>query len=949
MMICIHFKLEIKSQTTRNYSIEISCKSRTLDSTRSILEFKWPKRTPTTTAYYLYKKGKDRYDWGASFRTLASADSSFNDTILTGTAYEYMVEKYFGPDGYPTYGFIYAGHRLPAKTDRGKILLIADSTHKTFLTNAIRTYRNDLIGDGWQTELKWFSPLTTVSEIKSYIVSMYNADPANVKSIVLIGDLAVPYSGDFSKNTAYWPPDGHVSISGYGPSHEGAWPTDIYYGSINNTPWTDASVNNTDGVRPANRNVPSDGKFDVTVLQELVTLEVGRIDLSGMTAFKYNVPDSGNVERELLMRYFTKNHDFRHKNVDIKERCLVDDNIGLLTGGTYNEQFAGNAYRNMSALISDSVTKNNTSIYDYRTTLKTNDYLWSFGFGTGSYVNCSNVASTVQLADTAQYIKSVFSGFMGSFFGDWDTSNNLLRAPLAAKGNVLNTFWCGRPNWYFHHMGLGETIGYSTIRTQNNYDSFWSALYGQALALYPNMAYFPFEIHPSLMGDPSVRMQPVYPASNFTAVQDSCNTQKFKLTWTTSTDTAVHTYYIYRSKHIDSAFQLLATTSQTIYRDNSPLTGTNVYMVRASKLQTSGSGTYFNLSQGLFDTISTASYRTPLVNAGNDTLVCRNQVVKIGENVNNSFATTYLWTPGNYATDTVSISVTANLNHIVTVTDVETGCNKMDTVSLSTIALPVSETISASTQTCSDTVGWSSTNNNGINYEYSWTFPSGSIIDTSGFGLVSPGTITYGSTGSFTAGLIVRDTASGCSNGFIGNVDILCVGLSVNWADLKCNKLGESTEISFNIIDYQQIESVVIEGLSLENQYIKIGELKITKDGRYNYIIENSSNYRGIRISSRKIDGNLEELDICIWSSEKGQILVYPNPVESIFKVVFEDAFLNINSSVVIYNSMGIEMFNFNHNFENGELEINCEDWLKGIYTIVIQNEKSVKTTQFIR
>src|SRR5690606_1574299 len=218
----------------------------------------------------------------------------------------------------------------------------------------------------------------------------------------------------------------------------------------------------------------------------------------------------------------------------------------------YNEQFAGNAYRNISTLFGKNKVAYNGGV-DYLTTLNTQDYLFSFGFGYGSYTNCTGVGSSLSLASSSQQIKSVFSGFMGSYFGDWDTSNNFLRAPLAAKGNVINTFWCGRPNWYLHHMGLGETIGYSTLRSQNNYDSFWSSLYAQPLSLYPNFAYFPFEIHPALMGDPSIRLQPVETPQFMQALQDSC-TDNFKIVWRQSSDTAIHSYYVYRSKHIDSTF-----------------------------------------------------------------------------------------------------------------------------------------------------------------------------------------------------------------------------------------------------------------------------------------------------------------------------------------------------------------------------------------------------------
>lgn len=933
----------LSSQAVRNYSLEVSCKSSTINSTQSVLEFKWPYRSPSASAQYVYRKHKDRYDWGSVYATLGTNDSTFRDTVLTGVAYEYMFEKYLGPDGYPTYGFVYASHRFPAITNRGTIIMVVDSTHDVFLANSIRTYRNDLIGDGWKTILKWVSPSTTVAEIKSYIYSTYSADPTNIKSVVLIGNIAVPYSGDYSQY-GIWPPDGHVSISGYGPSHEGAWPTDIYYGDMTNATWTDSLVTNTLGVRAKNNNVPNDGKFDVTELTDLVTLQVGRIDLSEMYEFEYDVPDSNNIERELLKRYFDKNHSFRHKQVNIRERCLWDNNPGfpaIITGGTYNEHFPGNAYRNMSALIADTVTYN----LDYRTTLNNNDYLWSFGFGYGDYNYCSTVGYSIDFASSSNSIKSVFAGFMGSFFGDWDTANSFLRAPLAAKGNVLNTFWSGRPAWFFHHMGLGETIGYSTLRTQNNYDSVYSGAF--VYPLYPVMAYSPFQVHPSLMGDPTVRMQPVMPISNLLARQDSCNF-RFRLDWTASTDTAVHTYYVFRSKHIDSTFTLMTTTANTFYIDNSPLTGDNVYMVRALKLQTSGSGTYFNLSQGLFDTISTSEYFIPTANAGLDTTVCQNQAVRIGVHNANNIHTTYLWTPGNYTRDTVTIPVISAGTRVLFATDTLSGCVRTDSVTLATIALPASETLSSNSNFCNDTVTWSSTSNNGSSYRYEWTFSGGYPNDSIGFGLSNPGTILYGTAGTYQTTLSVRDTVTNCANTMISSVGVICVGLPVEWANLICEREGDRAVIGFNIAEFETINEVYIEVLSGNFEWIRLESFRPESNGRYLKYIENSNNFIGVRLLALMNNGEYDELDKCMWDDDNLYLNVYPNPMNEELNVNFKSNNHQV-SEVIVYNALGQIVYDSKYSFANGNLKIDGEKWNSGLYTIVIINGKKVHSRQFVK
>ena len=62
----------------------------------------------------------------------------------------------------------------------------------------------------------------------------------------------------------------------------------------------------------------------------------------------------------------------------------------------------------------------------------------------------------------------VFTMLFGSYFGDWDSQDNFLRAALATPTYTLACVWAGRPYWYFHHMGLGETIGFSARVSQNN-------------------------------------------------------------------------------------------------------------------------------------------------------------------------------------------------------------------------------------------------------------------------------------------------------------------------------------------------------------------------------------------------------------------------------------------------------------------------------------------------
>jgi hypothetical protein len=107
-----------------------------------------------------------------------------------------------------------------------------------------------------------------------------------------------------------------------------------------------------------------------------------------------------------------------------------------------------------------------------------------------------------------------------------------------------------------------------------------------------------------LMGDPSLRLHTVAPASNLTGTVNH-TPSSINLNWSASAATdSVLGYYMYR---LDTATQVYLRISPSIipsltFTDNSPTSGNNYYMVRAVRLEKSASGTYYNLSQGVFDT-----------------------------------------------------------------------------------------------------------------------------------------------------------------------------------------------------------------------------------------------------------------------------------------------------------------------------------------------------------
>jgi hypothetical protein len=180
--------------------------------------------------------------------------------------------------------------------------------------------------------------------------------------------------------------------------------------------------------------------------------------------------------------------------------------------------------------------------------------------------------------------------FFGSYYGDWDNESNFLRSALGS-GYALTATCSGLPQWYYQHMGLGQTVGYGNRLTQNNKTNgvYWPQFVGNR------------QVHISLMGDPSLRLHVVAPPSNFQAIPGGGGAS---LSWNLSSDASLG-YHIYRAGNSTGPFTRLTTAPVTAATYVDPVgSGNYSYMIRSVKLETSASGSYYNMSQGIFDDIT---------------------------------------------------------------------------------------------------------------------------------------------------------------------------------------------------------------------------------------------------------------------------------------------------------------------------------------------------------
>lgn len=507
----------------------------------------------SATGYTIYRKLKSSTAWGTAISTLSGSSTQYVDNSVTQNVYyEYKVTRSSSLGN--AYGYVSSALRLDPIEYKGRMILVVDNTFTSSLATQITQLQSDLKSDGWNVTRIDVSRTGSPATIRSQIQTIYNADPNNVKSVLLFGHIPVYRSGNVS-------PDGHNSIP---------WACDAFYGEMNST-WSTPPT-----------SLPSD-----------VELEVGRIDM-------FNLPAFGVSEQQLLTNYLDKLHQFKIKQFTPQARMLLQDNLTWVS-----DPLAETGYRTAGPLVGIS-SSNLTNIPSYNnpnfTARMSEGWLWGFYSGGGTYVGADGIGTTSNFVSNQN--NSIFNICFGSYFGNWDCSssvpewnnntNNLMRATIA-NGQALTCVYAGQPSWFFHHMGMGDNIGYSTKMTMNNRTA--SSIYQPQNGGWSGQGYT--TIHIGLMGDPSLRMNYVSPPTNLVGV-DNGSTMTF--TWTASNQ-SVDGYYLYQIiSGVPTRAHPTLITSTSITGNFVDVPGTE-YMVRAVKLESNFSGSYNNLSLGTMTTI----------------------------------------------------------------------------------------------------------------------------------------------------------------------------------------------------------------------------------------------------------------------------------------------------------------------------------------------------------
>lgn len=534
---------------------------------------------------HIFRRVKGAATWEPDVIVATGLTSYADTTALPGVTYEYSVGWTTSPGG-----GIVAGSNLPIVESRGKVVLLVDNTMVLPLAPEIGQLEKNLAADGWivirhdvpretvapdnNSSSVWAARIAEQSAIRALVQADYDSAPGGNWALFILGRVPVPYSGGN-------PFDGHGD-------HAGAWSTDAYYADVDGT-WSDSSVTTTGRSLADQRtvNLAGDGKFDATTIPSSLELQCGRVDLSKMSG----VP-AGMTETELLRQYLVRDNNFRRVQAgyaNVARRGIVEDNFNNYGESAWS---SGIAFFGRNAGQMDFL--------DFFTTVQTTPMLFAYGNGGGGWTTCQGVGESERDFGKKDS-KAVFTQLFGSYFGDWDRANNLLRAPLGGTPNSLGLA-CSWSGSYaaaipLYHMAMGDSIGYSHLRATNSRS--WKENYTGYICS-------------ELMGDPTLRLHSIAPPTRITAASSGGG---ITVSWQSSADPALAGYHVYRATSPAGPFTRITGVAATGANPTGSCLGAGArsftdadaslaagvsytYLVKAVKIETSASGTYANQSLG---------------------------------------------------------------------------------------------------------------------------------------------------------------------------------------------------------------------------------------------------------------------------------------------------------------------------------------------------------------
>lgn len=499
-----------------------------------------------------------------------------SEALSTGQLYEYQVHPYRYPG---TTNRVHVAVYAAPKQYRGKVLLLVDDTQYRALKDDVDDFKRNLELDGWSVAVdkaprhndrRWKTNIKRIAKVKETIHSHLSAPGDGLKVLLILGHVAVPYSG-------FKALDGHARP---GDDHRGAWSCDAYYGDLDGV-WRDQHVNHIGGSHFSNHNIPGDGKFDEDRLPTQLEVAVGRIDFANLPNISGAILESkprrkSQVETELLRQYLRKNLAFRRGELSFDTEATIrsylprNQNMSIHKPAIMN---AANWYGHVPGpiRIGDGFTEESRPS-------------WSFMGGySGSDSFASGVRRTRDFNRPENAPHAAFLMFYSSWHGDWNLPDAFLRACLTTPKAGLASFSMLVGPWHLGDLGRGECLGYGYLQSANQ----------QTLPASRALA---------IMGDPTLRIFVTSPVSEL-AMKKAGDTRK--LSWINPAIPHLEGIYLYHFDNELHRYQLFMRLEPSLEYWNLPdhIPSQTRLMIRAGQWIHSGSGTFTSLSHGVEYTV----------------------------------------------------------------------------------------------------------------------------------------------------------------------------------------------------------------------------------------------------------------------------------------------------------------------------------------------------------
>ncbi len=534
-------------------------------------------------ALTLWRREPGSAEWGeARFRNSVAAVWT-DESAVPGRAYEYRAQfgysEALGGATIPLTRHFVAGIAMPPAHRRGHVIVGVDSTLQSALKSDLAGLRTNLVGDGWSVTVlsaprhddrNWKANVRNLARFRAALADA--ARPGTTNVVFLLGHVVIPYSGTD-------PSDGHAGQT------SGPWPCDAYHGYSDAAGFTDRDEFRADsGGVP---NLPEDGRFDQNFLVSsggrpsasvgrAPAWGVGRVDFAGLSVF-------GRLsEAELIRRYLAK--DFRYRENRVPTAGRVSAHLGnpaMVTGAHSAQSFAGAAFGVEPGAVFSGYSLTDPIPADLGV-----HFQYAAGKG-GEGVAEGRTAKAFASADFARpelEVPVTFRQVWFSYACNW--------TPLDPAGRVIP-----QENW------LKASLGWPNYGLATLPGMLWDwAPLGAGAPLAALMTHgFEGQVailrFQTILGDPTLRLHRVTPPANLGASRQG---REVTLSWSASPDPGC-VYFVYRSDDgLDGFGEPLGPPTAGLSIVDKPERLPALYQVRAARLQPTGSGSFTNLSQGIF-------------------------------------------------------------------------------------------------------------------------------------------------------------------------------------------------------------------------------------------------------------------------------------------------------------------------------------------------------------